>query len=87
MKLIMHEDSIKYALRGNMWLAGAAGETPFTITEKNVNGEKQHKPKDENDAYIQSFGRYETEKDFSKAPSSFLEHARKRWLKFAKETD
>ncbi|MCG2614717.1 hypothetical protein LZZ85_10515 [Terrimonas sp. NA20] len=83
MKLIMHEDSIKYALRGEMWVIGASEDTVFRVTEKNVNLEKF--PAKEDD-YTWVMGRYETEKDFVRAPQQFLIFARKEWLKFAKET-
>lgn len=84
MKLIMHEDSLKYALRGSMWLRDTEG-AQFNITESDVNLDKLPKPKEED--YHLAFGRYETEKDFAKAPTAFLVHARKQWLKFAKESD
>lgn len=86
MKLIMHEDTAKYALRGSMWLRGASGEdTVFRVTEKNVNLEKLPVLKDEMARYEQSLGRYETEKDFRNAPAAFLVYARKEWLRYVKE--
>jgi hypothetical protein len=84
MKLIMHEDSVKYALRGSMWLRDEEG-AKFEVTESNVNLDKLPKPKEED--YHRVYGRYETEKDFAKAPPAFLQQARKQWLKFAKESD
>jgi hypothetical protein len=86
MKLIMHEDSAKFALRGTMWLDGAAPDTKFTITTATANLSKQPKPKEEFDAYLQSFGRYENENEFKSAPPQFLQYARKRWVQFAKES-
>lgn len=84
MKLIMHEDTVKYSLRGNMWLLYGP-EFKYEITEKNVNLEKLPKPKDESEEILRSFGRYETEKDFSGAPAEFLLFARNEWLKYSKE--
>ena len=86
MKLIMHEDTMKYALRGNMWIAGAGGDTVFKVTERNVNLEKLASPKAEMAPYEQTLGRYETEKDFRKAPATFLPFARHEWVKYAKES-
>jgi len=84
MKLIMHEDSLKYALRGAMWVwAGGEQDSVFRVTEKDVNLEKMPPVKEEE--YEKLFGRYQTEKDFKNAPSSFLVFARKEWLKHAKE--
>jgi hypothetical protein len=85
MKLIMHEDSLKYALRGSMWVwAGGDQDSVFRVTEKDVNLEKLPPVKEED--YEKLFGRYQTEKDFKNAPSSFLVFARKEWLKYAKES-
>lgn len=84
MKLVMHEDSVKFALRGAQWVK--TGETDsFTVTADNVNLEKIELNKDEFEAMLQRFGRYESEKEFSKAPPSFLNFAREQWLKNAKE--
>lgn len=85
MKLIMHEDSVKYALRGYMWLKQSEGHE-FAITEKDISLENLPKPKDEWEQYSQVAGRYETDKDFKKAPPPFLRFARKEWLKHAKES-
>jgi hypothetical protein len=88
MKLIMHEDSTKYALRGSMWLDGAAGEAKFTVNEKNADLQKLPKPTgatEGEDEYLRTLGRYETEKEFAKAPPEFLQHARRQWLKHVKE--
>jgi hypothetical protein len=84
MKLIMHEDTVKYSLRGNRWLKYSP-EFKFEITENDANLEKLPKPKDETKEMMRSFGRYENEKDFVTAPTEFLTYARKEWLKYAKE--
>jgi len=86
MKLIMHEDSVKYALRGSMWLDGAVDGSPFAVTESNVNLEKLPKSNDEMKEYIKSLGRYQSEKEFAKAPPQFLQLARRQWLKYVKES-
>lgn len=85
MKLIMHEDTVKYALRGYSWLKQGPDDK-FTVTDKDVNLDGLPKPKEEWDQYLQLAGRYETEKDFKKAAPVFLEYARKEWLKYVKES-
>jgi hypothetical protein len=85
MKLVMHEDTTKYSLRGGMWVFDG-GNGKFEVTEKDVNLEKLTKPKDEMAKMHQLYGRYETEKEFANAPPEFLIHARNQWLKYAKES-
>jgi hypothetical protein len=85
MKLIMREDSVKYALRGLMWLKQGP-EHEFEITENDISLENLPKPKDEWEQYSQLPGRYDTDKDFKKAPPAFLNYARKEWLKYVKES-
>ncbi len=88
MKLVMHKDSVKYALRGSMWLDGAVAEAKFAVTENNANLEKLPRSKkgDDEQGYVNSMGRYETEKEFAKAPPVFLQHARRQWIRYAKES-
>lgn len=85
MKLIMHQDTIKYALRGLMWLPPSREET-FGIKEDSANMELMPKKDDEFDSYKQRIGRYEDEKGFIGAPPVFLSHARSQWVKFVKES-
>ena len=85
MKLIMHQDSLKYSLRGAMWIRAGADDT-FTVTENDMNLEKLRRKADEYEQILQSFGRYESEKEFATAPAAFLEHARKQWMKYVKES-
>lgn len=85
MKLIMHQDSLKYSLRGAMWIRAGADDT-FPVTENNMNLEKLPKKTDEYEQILQSFGRYESEKEFTTAPAVFLQHARKQWMKYVKES-
>jgi hypothetical protein len=88
MKLIMHEDTVKYALRGMMWTPLATADPSnkkLPITEKDVNLETLPGYKGPDDDYDKAFGRYKSERDFLKAPSSFLQFARKQWLKFVVE--
>jgi hypothetical protein len=84
MKLIIHEDTVKYSLRGSMWLKYGP-DFKFEITENDANLEKLPKPKDGAEEMMRSFGRYENEKDFAAAPPEFLTYARKEWLKYVKE--
>lgn len=85
MKLIMHEDTVKYALRGTMWLKSSE-ESKFTVTGQNVNLETWKNYKGTDEEWEKLFGRYQTEKDFLQAPTSFLNYARHQWLKHVKES-
>jgi hypothetical protein len=85
MKIIMHEDTLKYGLRGLMWVQTGEKDS-FAVTQNDMNLEKLPKPKDEFDQWLQRCGRYETEKEFARAPAAFLEYARGQWMKYAKET-
>ena len=85
MKFIMHEDTVKYSLRGNMWVK-ASEEDSFMVNENTVNLENLQKKTDEFDQLMQSYGRYESEKDFVNAPPGFLFLARRWWMKFVKES-
>ncbi len=84
MKLVLHEDTVKYVLRGNQWLAWDPA-MKFEVTAENVNLEKMPPGKDDLEQLLKSSGRYENEKDFTGAPPAFLPFARTEWLKFAKE--
>jgi hypothetical protein len=89
MKLIMHEDSVKYALRGTMWSPYGNGDTirsEMQVTEKDVNLEKLPGYKGTDEEYYKLFGRYQTEKDFTNAPKEFLAFARSQWLRYVKES-
>jgi hypothetical protein len=84
MKLIMHEDGKKYALRGLTWYG--MGDATFQVTENNANLEKLPGYKGKGDEYLKTFGRYESEKDFEGAPAEFISHARSVWVRFVKES-
>jgi hypothetical protein len=84
MKIIMHEDTAKYSLRGRMWIK-AGEEDKFQVTENDMNLEKLPRKADEYDQETQSYGRYETEKEFNNVPASFLQHARSLWIKHVVE--
>lgn len=82
-KLIIHEEADKYALRGQRWVwIGEEADTTFKVTDKNANLEKFPV---KNDDYTWEMGRYENEKEFAKAPEAFLLFARREWIKFAVE--
>jgi hypothetical protein len=85
MKLIMHEDSVKFALRGSMWL-DTGEQNKYRVTEKSVNLETWKEYTGTEDEWEKLFGRYQTEKEFSQAPPSFLTFARRQWLLHAKES-
>ncbi|HEX2630673.1 MAG TPA: hypothetical protein VHM26_16770 [Chitinophagaceae bacterium] len=80
MKIVMHEDTAKYALRGLMWVRASESDL-FTITDDNANLESLPKKKDEYDQLMQSFGRYQNEKEFATAPPAFLKYAKDQWMK------
>jgi hypothetical protein len=85
MKLIMHEDTTKYALRGHMWVQASADEK-FTVTESEANLESLKGYKGTEEEYAATFGRYLTEKEFATAPSAFIVFARRQWMKYVKES-
>ncbi len=85
MKLAMYEAGTKYGLKGLMWLA-ASPEDKFAVTENNANLEKLPGYKGTEEEYMKTFGRYESEKEFSQAPPEFIMHARGRWMRFVKES-
>lgn len=84
MKLIMHQGSGKYALRGLTWYG--MGEIPFEITAANANLEKLSGYKGTDDDIFKTFGRYESEKEFDGAPPAFISYARNQWVRFVKES-
>ena len=84
MKLNIHEGNEEYLLKGFMWLPYSP-DFLYTVTEKDVNLESSPKLKEESDEMLRTFGRYESEKGFDKAPPEFLTFARSEWLKYSKE--
>jgi hypothetical protein len=84
LKLIMHEGTQKYALRGLTWYG--MGEGTFDITESNACLETLPGYKGTEDEWVKTFGRYESEKEFATAPPEFLSHARNHWIRFVKES-
>ena len=84
MKIMIYENGEKYSLSGLMWLPYSP-DFKYDVTEKDVNLENVPKLKDETEEMLRSFGRYQSEKDFTKAPSEFLTFARTEWLKYSKE--
>jgi hypothetical protein len=85
MKIIMHQDTLKFGLRGLMWVQTGEKDS-FAVTENDMNLEKLPRPKDEYDQLMQRFGRYETEKDFAYSATVYLTYARKQWMKHVKES-
>jgi hypothetical protein len=84
MYLVMYEGNNRFSLRGSMWLKSSE-EDKFTVTENDVNLEKLPKKQDEFEQILQSYGRYETEKNFASAPAEFLPYARREWMKYVIE--
>lgn len=85
LKLIMHEGTQKYTLRGLTWYG--MGEANFDITESNANLETLPGYKGTEDEWVKTFGRYVSEKEFATAPPEFLSHARYHWIRFVKESN
>lgn len=84
MNLAMRENGVDYGLRGNSWIAYSP-ELKFDVTEANVNLELTPRLKDEMEEMTRRMGRYESERQFAKAPPAFITFARKEWVKYAKE--
>ena len=80
MKLVMHEGTAKYALRGQMvQLANhtSPAEKAQAKARKLCCGDQVNPKAD--DAYLQYEGLYQSEKDFAAAPPAFLAFARQQW--------
>jgi hypothetical protein len=86
MKLIIREGTAKYSLRGWMCDPGNDEQKQACVEEDSINLEKLPKPTDEWEQILLSLGRYETEKEFSNAPVSFLSFVRREWLKYVKKS-
>ena len=81
MKLIMHEDTAKYSLRGMTCEAGNP-EVGNCVTANDLNLEKKSPAKDEWEEHMRKAGRYQSEKEFLYAPPAFIVYARQQWLKY-----
>lgn len=87
MKLIMREGVHKYALRGFTCDPGNGPDAYPCASIDSLNLEKMPALNDEWATMIRSFGRYESEKDFTSAPPAFLPHARRIWLQYIASFD
>lgn len=83
MKLVMYEGKDKYMLKGFTWYGSP--EDKFEVTEANANLETLPGYKKTEEEFMKTWGRYESEKEFTGAPPEFLSHARNRWIRFVKE--
>jgi hypothetical protein len=79
MKIVMHENENKYALRGIMYIPMHQQGDPDTTDYSNWQPDLS-KLKVKKDDYAGYWGRYENAKDFASAPPSFLENAKQLWL-------
>ncbi|MDF2385227.1 hypothetical protein JMG10_27400 [Nostoc ellipsosporum NOK] len=89
LKVVMHQDTAKYALRGLTWNDYDRDENKDALlpaTEKDVNLATLPGYKGTEKEYAKTYGRYENEKDFQNAPPAFMLHARRQWLKLSHET-
>lgn len=84
LKLIMHEDAAKYALRGNNVVqydsVPARQRMPKDICCLDTVDDKRVEATGDFAAYD---GRYQNEKDFRAAPPAFLRFARQEWRRWA----
>lgn len=85
LKLIMHQDSTKHALRGLMWLRSGE-DSRFDVTERNVNLETWNDYKGKEAEWEKTWGRYRNEKDFAGASAALVQFARRQWLLYVKES-
>ncbi len=85
MKLLMQEGETRHALKGLTWVQGSPDEK-FIVTEKDACLETLPGYKGTDAELYQTFGRYESEKEFRGAPIEFLYHARQQWMKHVKES-
>ena len=84
MKLVITENGKHFGLMGSMWIAYSP-EIKFDVDESNVNLSLTTKLKDESAEMLRTLGRYQSEREFEKAPPEFLPFARTEWLKYVKE--
>lgn len=85
MKLRIHERESEQSLKGLTWVQGGPDEK-FTVTEKDACLETLPGYKGTDAEIYQTFGRYETEKEFRGAPIEFLHHSRQQWMRHVKES-
>jgi hypothetical protein len=84
MKLFIHEDTATFYLQGLCWIK-TTDEDKFTVNETNANLETLPGYRKTDEEYMETLGRYESEKGFAGAPPEFLAYARKQWMKFVIE--
>jgi uncharacterized protein YcfL len=83
MKIIVHENKDKYALRGDMFIRmNPEVEDTFAIEKWEPDLSKVSLDKED---YVGTWGRYENAKDFSGAPAAFLEKAKELWVENFRE--
>ncbi|MCB2378763.1 hypothetical protein LGH70_14265 [Hymenobacter sp. BT635] len=84
LKLILHEDAAKYALRGNNVVQydslPISKRMPATICCLDTVDEKRAEARGDYSIYD---GRYHNEKDFRGAPPAFLRFARQQWRRWS----
>lgn len=81
MKLMMHENAQKMALRG--WMALPIFEESMENLKQPNFSKVNKKDMDEMTLLVNEFGRYQNENDFAKQPPAFVDFARKHWVKNA----
>lgn len=80
MKLIMHENDTKMALRGTMILdmdkSRISDKFEYDLSKVDTTGLTEY------EKIIELYGRYSNENDFKNKPSEFLRFAKESWKKF-----
>lgn len=77
MKIVVHENKNKFALRGSMYIKMNIEEDKISAENWEPNLTKINAKESD---YSANWGRYENELEFEKAPKAFLEKAKSLWL-------
>jgi hypothetical protein len=82
MKVVLHDRTNTYFLKGTMYLNYVAGELDSASFDCNLSNIESFKTADNFLKLKLQMGRYENEKDFIYSPKEFLEFARNKWKQF-----
>lgn len=85
MKILLHENGIKYGLRGTMIWTNYPPFNSIDFDKFEFNLSKITKSSKEYDFEYKDFGRYNNEDDFRKVPPEFINYIRKKWRAFVIE--
>lgn len=85
MKLLMHENSNKYGLRGHTLIRAGKPYINMDLTNYEFNLEKAIKTNEYTDKFSKHNGRYSNTNDFKNTSYQFLEYAIEFWKKHVEE--